>query len=296
MKEIVKMFYKKAKEFLQKNWWDVRYLLLFAVAFLLFRFDKFIKWIIQDTGTVADWVSGLGTVGAFFAIFWQMDKQEKMERAFKVEQSRPRFIHMFRGVLPDNTNILLDDNNFFASLGEKGYDYLKLIVNHPSYFNLLTLDNISSNTIYTCEVILTDDFEKEYYWVQNGLQQNSIIAPVPVSLINRFKNICEKQIVPDETKEKNILLHAKEIEVRFTTSSNEIGFYKLCLNNNEEKYYFINESNNNEIQASKNGKILGKNNPKIEVLNSKFDAYKSKRMRSATIPYHMLKIKILGGE
>lgn len=287
MKQEIRNFYKKARKLLRKNWWDVRYLLLFATVFLFFRFDKFIKWLTQNTGSVADWFSAIGTVAAFFAIFWQMDKQEKMERAFRIEQSRPRFMFMIRGKLPDKTNILLDDSEFYSVLedGEDGSP-LKYMVDNPHFNNLITLENISSNTIYTFEIIIFNENGEETYWTQNGLQQHAIVAPVPVSLIKKVKDTSTDHIINVD----HVDMGAKQIKVRFTTSFNETGFYKLDITNGEEEYYFINETNNSEVQAGKNGKMLETNDEKTEELNAEFEKYKSKDIYPSTIPYCMLKI------
>lgn len=237
-------------------------------------------------GDLADWVSGLGTLAAFFAVIWQQRRQEQLERASKIEQSRARFMYMYRGVLPEDTNVLLDDNDFFNSLGDQKDCYLRLIVKHPTFFDIPTFENISPNTIYSFEMIIYDEYGEKFYWSQNGLKKNAIVIPIPIVRVKGLKTVIEKRIISDKTKETTITLKARELKIRFTTSFSETCFYQFKFKNNEEKYYFINETGNNLIRAGRNGKMLDKRSKEAKELNDEFDI--RKKLNTGTVPYFML--------
>lgn len=229
----------------------------------------------EKYGNLADWFSGLGTVAAFGIVIWQQKTQEQVERAFKIEQVRPRFMWLFRGKLPGNTNVLL--NNFDRNY----YQILKLIVSFPRTFNLLTLDNISSNTIYLFEVIATYDNHQSVYWMQNGLQRNDIVAPIPEFFVEKvWRALKQKNKLPK--------LQCEKVKVRFTTPMNETGFYEYDFVKGTENYYFINDMGNDKLQASKDGKIIDKNGEQANKLNEEFNNFKDKRLDLSTIPYNLI--------
>ena len=149
MKELIEKLFNRIKEFIQKNWWDVRYLLLLAFAFLLLRFGKFIKWLIKDTGSVADWVNDLGTIGAFIIIFWQIKKEAEIQRAIKIEEQRPRFAIR---VVSDNN--FPDANVTFLGKWDKISEIITNIRNNNVIRNVLILKNISRNDIYSITIIV----------------------------------------------------------------------------------------------------------------------------------------------
>ena len=91
MKENIEKFWKITKIFLQKNWWDIRYLLLLIIVIFFLRFDKFIKWITYNTGSVADWFSAIGTVAAIFFVYWQIDEQQSEFKESKVHNLKIAF-------------------------------------------------------------------------------------------------------------------------------------------------------------------------------------------------------------
>lgn len=272
MKEIVKMFYKKAKEFLRKNWWDVRYLLLLIVAFLFFRFEKFVKWLVQDTGSVADWVSGLGTIAAFGAVIWQQHRQERIARALRVEQARPRFTRMIRGKLPDKTDILtnkkIEKKLLYEILQEPRQNISKI------RSELLTLENISENTIYCLEILIIYEDNSEQFWAQNGIHKNGVIALVPSFLDGGMEP-------SKETKDRVKLI------VRFLTPLNETGFYIYDYEKKEERYLFVKDPYNDLVRSSKQGEMLDNDDDYIEKLNKKFDGQKGRIF--ITVPYQLLK-------
>lgn len=230
-------------------------------------------------GDLADWISGLGTLAAFFAVFWQQRKQEEMERAFRIEQSRPRFVTMERGNLPKESNVLLDSN--YDNLEEKvRKDLISLatIVDYPHMFKLATFKNISDNTVYSLEIIGSFKNGKKAYWKLQGLDKNGIVVPIPSFLLEEVSNF-------NNQNEKVSKLNFSKVEMRFITSKNEMGFYEY--ENENEKYYFINNLKNSCIQPTHDGEMLDKEAKLTRKLNSQFDKYTN--VITPTFPYYMLK-------
>lgn len=218
-------------------------------------------------GDLADWVSGLGTLAAFFAVFWQQHSQENMERAFRIEQGRPRFMIMYSGKLPNETNVL------FNTIGN--YDLLyDFIINHNG--ELITLENISNNTIYTLEVIIEYRLGDKQYWRRNGIHGGDVVAFAPSFLLT--KNLRKLSI--------------SKVKARFLTVSNEIGFYKYDFSKDKESYYFVENEQNSQIKASESGKMVSKNAIEVKEWNKEFDDLKGKFLLQSTIPYGQLKRKM----
>ena len=216
-------------------------------------------------GDLADWVSGLGTLAAFFAVFWQQHSQENMERAFRIEQGRPRFMIMYRGELPDKTSIL------FNTFGKE--DLYNFIINNN--VELITLENISNNTIYTLDVIIEYKSGDKQYWTRNGIRSGDIVAFASSFLLE--KNLRERSIT--------------KIKARFLTISNEIGFYKYEFSN-KESYFFVENEQNSQIRASESGEMVAKNDIQVKEWNKEFDDLKGKSLVQSTIPYGQLKRKM----
>lgn len=96
--KMVRTFYEKTISFLRKNWWDVRYLLLLVIAFLFFRFDKFVKWLIQDTGSVADWV---GNVSIPIILAWFTFEYRSQENKNRIQNEKNKVF----GLILDSNRI-----------------------------------------------------------------------------------------------------------------------------------------------------------------------------------------------
>lgn len=230
-------------------------------------------------GDLADWVSGLGTFAAFFAVFWQQHSQENIERAFRIEQGRPRFVALERGTLPDKSNILLDSN--YENLEKKvKNDLISLatIVGEPRMFKLATFKNISDNTVYSLEIISSFKNGKTAYWKLQGLDKKGIVVPIPSFLLEEVSN-------SNNHGEKVSKLNFVKVEMRFITSRNEMGFYEY--ENGKERYYFINDLKNSDIQPTYDGEMLDKEAELTRELNSRFDKYPN--IITPTFPYYMLK-------
>lgn len=230
-----------------------------SIVFVLASFvsDKY--------GTLADWISGIGTIAAFSVVIWQQYRQENIGRAFRIEQGRPRFRFLYRGELPDKTNILINT-----------YGSAKLYNTVKNYNSALpTLENISDNTIYTLSVIIEYRSGVKEYWKANGIHGGDIVAFVP-------------SFLPDD-----FLLGLKitELKARFLTISNEIGFYKYEPLEDKGSYFFIENEQNSQIRASGLGKMVSKNNIQIKKWNQEFDNLEKNFPLRSTVPYGQLKGK-----
>ena len=272
MKKIIENLYKSTKQFLKKHWWDVRYLLLIMVAFFFLRFDEFKKWLIKDTGSVADWVSGLGTIAAFGAVIWQQHRQEQITRALQIEQARPRFARMIRGQLPDKVDILANKKIrgqlLYEILQEPRQDISK------ARSELLTLENISKNTIYLLQILIIYEDRSEQFWAQNGMRENGVIALVP-------------SFSDGGTEPSKVTKDRAKLIVRFLTPLNETGFYIYDYEKGEEKYLFLRDPYNDLVRPSKQGEMFDDDDEYVKTLNKKFDGQKGKVY--ITVPYQLLK-------
>lgn len=222
--------------------------------------------ITYNLGNLADWLSAIGTIAAFFAVIWQQHRQENIERAFRIEQGRPRFMFMNRGELPDKTSIL------FNTFGKE--DLYNFIINNNG--ELITLENISNNTIYTLDVIIEYKSGDKQCWTKNGIRGGDIVAFASSFLLE--KNLRERSIT--------------KIKARFLTISNEIGFYKYEFSKNKESYFFVENEQNSQIRASESGEMVAKNDIQVKEWNKEFDDLKGKFLLQSTIPYGQLKRKM----
>lgn len=251
MKELIEKLFNRIKEFIQKNWWDVRYLLLLAFAFLLLRFGKFIKWLIKDTGSVADWVNDLGTIGAFIIIFWQIKKEAEIQRAIKIEEQRPRFAMR---VVSDNN--FPDANVTFLGKWDKISEIITNIRNNNVIRNVLILKNISRNDIYsiTIRIKYTENNEVTKF---EKLGYSGIGPYENLVLLSDFN-------FNDESKIYGGLV------VRFITPANEMGFFEADKLDSKPKYYYV-ETKNKSVSVNDVDEIINKKSAKYKELNDGMD-------------------------
>ena len=225
-------------------------------------------------GAMADWVSGIGTLAAFFAIFWQQHRQEQIERAIRVEQNRPRFARMARGKMPEKANILTNkqpDDKLLYEFVSNPRQNIKGIRKE-----LLTLENISKNTIYRLEIIIEYKDDTKEFWSRNGIHENGIVAMVP-------SFFADEKRYSDDAKER------VKLKVHFLTPSYEVGFYTYDYEKNEGNYLFIRNQQNEVVKSHKHWETLDRHNDEIDKLIKEFKNCSKEYKVTFSVPYWLLR-------
>lgn len=157
----------------------------------------------------------LGTIAAIISGFYQMKKQNKLNRAEKVEEYRPKFACHFISKTGGDKAIIL---TYDPDLNKQQIDSM---LKNASKYSLIEVQNISKNAIYEIAVKLIyndthDDTYKDCTEIFNysGLQSSQELILVPGS------------VVQDKKKE------LKKVIIKFSTPGNEIGY---CVYDNSHK-------------------------------------------------------------
>ncbi len=241
--------------------------LSFLIAiWLVYLFVKdgwrsFAEWFQTDHGTVADWASGIGTIAALAAVIWQQDRQENMERAINVENSRPRFTLSFYPNATKKATVLYWGRN---------PSEVKEIIEGENPYRLIYIQNISENVIYDFEVILKYHEAKTFkprtdYWTTSGIgpKENIIIIP-------KFKKT-------DKEVEGNIVYDG--LFIKFVTTANEVGFF-IETNTKQEatdsgfnasQYYYVKGRHIKHVTAINRDKMIRVNSDECRKLDRMFD-------------------------
>ncbi|MBB1109482.1 hypothetical protein LTY59_07065 [Limosilactobacillus balticus] len=230
--------------------------------------------VTYNFGNIADWISALAAIFAFGVVIWQQFRQEKITRALKIEQARPRFMRSIKGKLPDETDVLKNNqmsNRMLYEIIQKSRNDI-----NKTKSELLTLENISENTIYCLEMLVIYEDKSKQFWKKIGMRKNGIITLVPSFL--------DGGIEPSKEIKDRVKLIA-----RFLTPLNETGFYIYNYKSKEESYLFVKDKYNKLVRPLKNGKILKKNDKYIKRLNEEFDTQKGKIF--IEVPYRLLKAR-----
>ena len=231
--------------------------------------------VTYNLGSLADWLSAIGTIAAFFAVIWQQYRQEKAARSFKIEQSRPRFLRLAGGVIPNEADVLMNKQISSKLLYE--------IVSKPrkkdtnAHSALLAIKNISRNIIYKLEIIIEYEDKSIQCWKKIGMQSNEVIVLVPSFLKDGERNL------------SNVNKKRSELKLRFLTPSNEVGFYIYNYENKIGKYIFIKDKWNKKTTPPKGGTLLNRNSEQIKDLNKDFDIQTRKYKLWHSVRYQTLK-------
>lgn len=205
-------------------------------------------WVCNDHGSIADWVSGIGTIGAIMVGFHQVKVQNQLERARIIENKRPRFDVKSASALIPKNNVLAFEHDA-SRVKEIVEDY------GDRYFKL-QMTNISENIVYDLAV-------RFIYVNSEGKMQNDFFS------FNGLK-AREKLILIPTNHEYTI--KPKRLIIKYTSSVGEEGF---CDYNHFEKsknffeqpnYYFV-MSNNKYMSGYEIGKMISKKSKQFKKLN-----------------------------
>lgn len=218
-------------------------------------------------GTLADWVSGVGTICAFLVVFWQIKKEADIQRAMEVESHRPRFAvsdMLASEITPGNT-VLIGSREAIDELKEelRGMEEANEYMDQPNPTNTFlnftkfndrnyaVLKNISKNNIYSIAV--------EIKYLKDKSSESQIIE---YSGIRPYENIV---LLTDNDLwgEKN---KCESIVVKFVSSANEIGFFDFESSSSWYKYLYV-KSKNKSVSAYGMDKMISENSNEYESLN-----------------------------
>lgn len=216
-------------------------------------------------GTLADWISGVGTICAFLVVFWQIKKEADIQRALEVESHRPRFAVsvMLASEITLGNTVFIGSREAIDELkkelrGMEGANEFMDLPNPKNTFlnftnyddrNYAVLKNISKNNIYSIAV--------EIKYLKDKSSESQIIE---YSGIRPYENIV---LLTDNDLwgEKN---KCESIVVKFVSSANETGFF--YFESSRYKYSYV-KSKNKSVSAYGMDKMISENSNEYESLN-----------------------------
>ncbi|QYH53738.1 hypothetical protein [Liquorilactobacillus nagelii] len=224
-------------------------LLLLILAIFLFALTIFYNS--KDLGSLADWISAIGTISAIFSVIWQVNKQKNIESALKIIEKRPRFSVMTT-TSPLGETIVFVKNSLKKE--DNGYGLkLKSKKRKDAY---ICIKNISDNVIYNFDLNLGYKCNKEKFkfehWNFKGIYPGQSVTFLPSFWFKDENNDC---II-------------KRIIIRFYSVANEIGYFEVMnkekskkemYNFDEGKYYFV-EDTVKEVEELSKDTMIKKDN------------------------------------
>lgn len=223
----------------------------------------------EELGSLADWVSAIGTIGAFIWGIAAITKQTNIQRALNVESKRPRFSFELTDNAPKGEIIMRP----YIGL-ETTTDAIEERLNKDEGF-LFRLYNISDNQIYSLKIIL-------YYCYDANK-----VDCTKEDTKNKSKNAKSNKTKPNLKSWKNaydfhgmfkgqsiVLIPTKfianweKIVIRFRSSANEIG-YMSCESGKSAHYYFVKDKNT-AISTTGDDKLISSNEQPIKGYDPKF--------------------------
>ena len=179
----------------------------------------------------------LGTIAAIISGFYQMNKQNKLNRAEKVEEYRPKFACHFISKTGGNKAIVLP---YDPNLDQ---DQIDSMLRNAGKHSLIEIQNISKNSIYEIAIkLIYDNNHKDYTEMFNysGLQFSQELIIIPGKVVQGKKEKLKKVII------------------KFTTPGNETGY---CVYDDSHKdsdgymqfihpIYKYERTNNNEVTVN----------------------------------------------
>lgn len=199
-------------------------------------------------GTVADWMSAIMSFVAILVVFWQVKRESQNEKAFYIENKRPRFSVERTTVINSNEKIL-----YHNSYGNLKTLYKKLHdEEHPRY--IIRLTNISDSIVHSLKIILKYNSEELNGYAFSGLTSKQSLL-----------------LVPDEELSNGGFI---DLQVEFETAANETGYFcfKVDLAGDFTEYIFVKD----EEPVTVYGKdiLVDKNSNETKELEKRFKGKK----------------------
>lgn len=215
-------------------------------------------------GTLAEWISGVGTIGAFLVVFWQIKKEADIQRAMEVESHRPRFavsVMLASEITPGNT-VFIGSREAIDKLKEKLREMEKAneYMDRPNPTNTFlnftnddrnyaVLKNISKNNIYSIAV--------EIKYLKDKSSESQIIEYSGIRPYENIVLLTDNDLWGENNK-------CESIVVKFVSSANEIGFF--YSESSWYKYLYV-KSKNKSVSAYGMDKMISENSNEYESLN-----------------------------
>lgn len=229
-------------------------------AFVSFSSDKY--------GTLADWLSGLGTIAAFLAVFWQVKKEADVQRAMDIENQRPRFaIHIVpnKELLKTETVFVGCQSNIDALKNElhslkNAEDFLDRKFDLDDWKDTKSyyvIKNISKNNIYSITV--------NFMYLKNGSMKSE---KVKYTGVKPYENV----VILTDFYYEDTTTQFKEMVVKFTSSASEVGF--LRYRPYQDDYFYV-KSKNKSVSTVNEDKIILQNSKEYEELNFEMEDRKN---------------------
>ena len=230
------------------------------------NFTSFWSVLTKNPGSLAEWVSGIGTLLAFFVVFWQINKQTNIQRALDVEHQRPRFAISTRfGFSSGNTIVVYDEGS-----NSNNINVINTISNSlGNQYQRINIRNISNNNIYSIEVAFFYYYKSDRNNTMRELFDfNGLRANQNLLLFPKF----------EFQGELNQDLVCSEVVVKFTSSAEETGFVEYngydrgfpYLGIGSENYYYVKNKNKN-VRAHGQDQMISEGSETFNKLNGLFN-------------------------
>lgn len=224
-------------------------------------------WSVLTTnpGSLAEWVSGIGTLLAFFVVFWQINKQTNIQRALDIEHQRPRFAISTLLGYPSGNTIVVYDGNSNNNINVNS----TILNNQGKQYQRINIRNISDNNVYSIEVAFVYYYKSDRNNTMrelfnfNGLKENQNLLLFP-----RFES--QGKFTQD--------LVCSDLVIRFTSSVEEVGFVEYNgyeqmfpgLGIGLENYYYV-ENKNRNVRAYGRDQMISEGSETFNRLNAFFN-------------------------
>lgn len=230
------------------------------------NFANFWSALTTNPGSLAEWVSGIGTLLAFFVVFWQINKQTNIQRALDIEHQRPRFaISTLFGFSSGTTMVVYDGDS-----NKNNINVIDAISNaQANQYQRISIRNISDNNIYSIEVAFYYYYKSDKNNIMrelfnfNGLRANQNLLLFPKS---EFQGKSTQDLV------------CSDLVIRFMSSAEETGFVEYngyerdfpYLGIGLENYYYVKNKNKN-VRAYGKDQMIGEGSETFNRLNGLFN-------------------------
>lgn len=234
------------------------------------NFANFWSALTTNPGSLAEWVSGIGTLLAFFVVFWQINKQTNIQRALDIEHQRPRFaISTLLGYPSGNTIVIYDGNSNNNINVDGAISNNTILNNQGKQYPRINIRNISDNNVYSIEVAFVYYYKSDRNNTMrelfnfNGLKESQNLLLFP-----RFES--QGKFAQD--------LVCSDLVIRFTSSVEEVGFveyngYEQTFPNlgiGSENYYYV-ENKNRNVRVYGRDQMISEGSETFNRLNAFFN-------------------------
>lgn len=167
-----------------------------------------------EWGNVADWVSGIGSIGAILAVWWQ-SRQEKNLLKLQLQNEKEQLFQQRRQLFKINTVKLgFSKKNFYLPIDNTiGISDLKKIVKIPvllkSQVDMLEISNISDKELVAVHVVFLYSNNNSIQFNIDNIKSHSKINLINLledNLYKNFNDIVHSEVDRGHTDERLLYL------------------------------------------------------------------------------------------